>query len=55
MLLMSSTISEYVQKLGADLVGIAHVEEIKDEKIKAEIKQIKTFCLTVFFLYYLLV
>lgn len=40
MLLMSSTISEYVQKLGADLVGIAHVEEIKDEKIKAEIKSI---------------
>ena len=34
MLLMSSTISEYVTRLGADLVGMTHVEEIQDEKIK---------------------
>ena len=40
MLLMSSTISEYVTRLGADLVGMTHVEEIKDEKIKAEIKSV---------------
>ncbi|WP_287588567.1 4Fe-4S dicluster domain-containing protein [Candidatus Borrarchaeum sp.] len=40
MILMSSTISEFVKKLGADLVGIAHVKEIKDERIKAEIKSV---------------